>query len=119
MTARDTPLRGRPDSSWKIPIIDAQRRIVGWSDQPPILKGNDLRNPEAERLLAAPLGTVEIELTDPEDVRRAGAPLPWHGPWRCLALCRRDNAGVGFEVSSAPVPAEPHSGRKPIRRARD
>lgn len=117
MTADKTPSRGRSHGSWAIPIIDGKRRVVGWSDKQPILKGNDLRHPDAERLLGAPLGTVEIELTDPEDVRRAGAPSPWQGSWRCLAICRRDDAAVGFELSPGAVPAEAHSGRKPMRRS--
>ena len=117
---RGTPMRDRPGLSWAIPIVDRERRIIGWSDYPPTLRGNDIWNVDAARLLGPRLGTVEIELANIEDAMRAGAPTSFTGPWRCLAICRKDDVLTGFEFTPEPVSAaHVYQKRKAAKRGED
>ena len=70
-----------------IPIVNRERALVGWTDVAPEIAANRLRHPGAERLLRGPVFCVEVALTDPEHIVRAGAPRGWRSAWRCMALC--------------------------------
>jgi len=70
-----------------IPIVNRNRELVGWTDLPPEVAGNRLRHREAERLLRGPVICVELVLSDPAHIARAGAPRGWRSGWRCMALC--------------------------------
>ena len=70
-----------------IPIVNRSRALIGWTEIAPVVANNRLRHPEAERLLRGPVICVEIVLTDPSDLARAGAPSGWRSSWRCMALC--------------------------------
>jgi hypothetical protein len=74
----------------QIPIVCDARKIVGWTSQVPEATGSALRHAEAERLLGGPISCVYVEIDNPHDALRAGAPPEWSGPWRCLAICRDD-----------------------------
>jgi len=75
-----------------IPIIDADCRIIAWTDVPPVVERNRLRHPAAERLLGGPIFCTEIGLSDPREAALAGAPRGWRKIWRCLALCGDERA---------------------------
>ena len=77
-----------------IPIINAEREIVGWTNVPPVVERNRLRHPEAERLLGGPIFCTEMELTDPRQAGQAGAPRGWRATWRCMALCSDECIGA-------------------------
>ena len=47
-----------------IPIVNADRSIVGWTDVDPVVVRNRLRHRKAERLLGGPIHCVEIVLAD-------------------------------------------------------
>lgn len=70
-----------------IPIVNAERRIVGWTEVIPEVFGAVLRHPEAERLVGGRIAAVYVEVLEPGDAVKAGAPRDWKGVWRCLALC--------------------------------
>ena len=70
-----------------IPIIDTSGRVVGWTDTAPSVVDGRLRHDAAAALLNADLTTINVELTEPEQVMRAGAPNHWARPWHCLAIC--------------------------------
>jgi hypothetical protein len=93
-------LRAAASTNMAIPIVDAQRRIIGWSGITPELRGATLFQPEAERILGTPIVAMYVRIEDPEDARRAGAPPGWQGGWRCLALCseRMARNGAGDPV---------------------
>lgn len=76
-----------PESGWEIPIYDRERRLVGWTRQGPEFRGPRLHHPIAERLVGGPVLCTYVEIEDPADATRAGAPRDWKDPWRCLALC--------------------------------
>lgn len=82
-----------------IPIINAEREIVGWTDVPPAIERNRLRHSEAERLLGGPIFCTEIGLTDPRQAARAGAPRGWRATWRCMALCCDERIGSLAQIS--------------------
>jgi hypothetical protein len=75
------------EEAMNIPIVDRNRSLVGWTAVAPVVADNRLRHPEAERLLRGPVICIEIALTDPAHVARAGAPRGWRSAWRCMALC--------------------------------
>jgi hypothetical protein len=70
-----------------IPIVNARRQIVGWTDAAPQIYGYIVSHPDAERLIGKPIVCVYIRILNPDDALRAGAPRDWPGEWRCLALC--------------------------------
>lgn len=76
-----------------IPIVNAARAVVGWTDVDPVVVRNRLRHPAAERLLGGPIHCVEIVLADRRAMARAGAPPGWRSTWRCLALCSDERVG--------------------------
>ena len=115
--------RGRrsryPHEPPKIPIIDASRRIVGWTSVAPEACGARLRHLEAESLTGGPVEAVYIELHSLADAVAAGAPLNWREPWRCLALApegtrtdsinmfrnRTERQGAKSDAEDGPRPA--------------
>lgn len=90
-------VRATASTNMAIPIVDAQRRIVGWTAITPERRGASLFQPEAEGLLGTPIVATYVRIEDPDDAQRAGAPPGWRGGWRCLALCSermpRDGSG--------------------------
>jgi hypothetical protein len=82
-----------------IPIVGDGGRIVGWTSEVPEYQGVSLRHEEAEALLSRPIACTYVEIEAPADAQRAGAPLGWNGPWRCLALCNADAVGAGRGAS--------------------
>jgi hypothetical protein len=76
-----------------IPIVNAKREIVGWTDTAPVVVRNRLRHPQAERLLGGPIHCVELALTDRQAALQAGAPRSWRNAWRCMALCSDERIG--------------------------
>ena len=69
------------------PIVDARRVIIGWTDVKPDVYGTNIRHADAEGLLGSKIVSACVEIADPANALRAGAPSGWNGPWRCLALC--------------------------------
>jgi len=70
-----------------IPIVGADRKIVGWTDRIPEIIGASLRHAEAEKLVGGRIVAIYIEIDNPLDAAKAGAPKEWRGTWRCLAIC--------------------------------
>jgi hypothetical protein len=90
-----------------IPIVSADGRLVGWTDRIPQIVGSALRHPEAEQLVGGSVVALYIELDQPGDVVKAGAPPGWKGAWRCLALCSELAAKSGrLPGGSPPMPME-------------
>jgi len=84
-TAAESP---RPSLvRWEIPIIDGQRRLVGWTVNAPRYLGGLVHHPEAEKLIGGPIVGAYVQIEDADNAQRAGAPPNWKGPWRCLGLC--------------------------------
>src|SRR5262249_50467036 len=69
----------------------------------------------AERLVGA-FTAMYVELLEPADARRAGAPPNWKAPWRCLALCSIRAAGARMNEFGYPVFS---IGRSPGRTMRE
>ena len=91
-----------------IPIVNAARTVVGWTDVDPIVVRNRLRHRKAERMLGGPIHCVEIVLTDRREMAQAGAPPGWRSSWRCLALCCDERVGSLAQIGSfLAEPAEP------------
>jgi hypothetical protein len=76
-----------------IPIVNARREIVGWTETAPVVVRNRLRHRKAEQLLGGPIHCVEIALTDRQVAAQAGAPRGWRNAWRCMALCSDERIG--------------------------
>jgi hypothetical protein len=70
-----------------IPIVNADRKIVGWTEVIPEVFGAVLRHSDAERLVGGKIAAIYVEVLNTEDAEKAGAPANWKGVWRCLALC--------------------------------
>ena len=98
-TATAVPRRSRRlhtrESSWQIPIVNRNRRIVGWTHDTPETIGASLRHAEAERLVGGAVTATYVQISDRVAAGRAGAPLGWNGPWRCLAIIAVDDADGG------------------------
>ena len=98
--------RAAASTNTAIPIVDAQRRIVGWTAITPELRGAALFQPDAERILGTPIVAMYVRIEDAHDAQRAGAPAGWQGAWRCLALCSermaRDGAGAPVLLVTRP-----------------
>jgi hypothetical protein len=106
MTARAARGRRR---SWRaaggvasIPIVNEAHEVVGWTRTAPLIENGRLRHAEVERLLRGPIYCTQIALVRAQDIRDAGGPADWVGPWRCLALCP---VGSG-QVSALPAAAQ-------------
>jgi hypothetical protein len=84
-----------------IPIVGEDRTIVGWTDTIPHIIGASLRHAEAEKLLGGRIVAIYIEVENPLDAAKAGAPKDWRGVWRCLALC--SESIVAGDPSDYPV----------------
>ena len=84
--------------SASIPIVNDAHEVVGWTRTAPVIENGRLRHAEVERLLRGPIYCAQIALLRAQDIRHAGGPADWVGPWRCLALC---------PVGSARGPAQP------------
>src|ERR1041385_7101535 len=74
-------------ASMEIPIIDASRKIVGWTADDPEYSGGLLRHAKAERLLRGPIACTYLEIPNPLLQRRAGAPAGWSEPGQSLEIC--------------------------------
>jgi len=102
-----------------IPIVNRNRALIGWTATAPVVFDNRLRHAEAERLLRGPVICVEIALTDPVDLARAGAPRGWRSAWRCMALCCDEpivgNRQLARFLATAP---DPNAKTPPTRRRR-
>ena len=68
-----------------IPIIDERFVIVGWTETAPEIRAGRLFHRDAEQLIGAHYA-VYVEIADPADAARAGAPRGWRDVWRCLGL---------------------------------
>jgi len=106
-----------------IPIVNAERNIVGWTDVAPAVVRNRLRHRDAERLLGGPIFCVEIMVSDRRQLARAGAPSGWRSSWRCLALCSDERIGSLDQIKRfLASPGVPHAKtlepRPPWERAR-
>lgn len=93
------PLR-KNDGGMEFPILDRKGRLIGWTHQSPKL-GNALRHAYAELLAGGSVVCVYVQIDDPADAKRAGAPPGWNEPWRCLALCSAGKAFDNFESGKA------------------
>jgi hypothetical protein len=89
----------------RIPIVNADRKVVGWTHDPPVIEHNRLRHPVAERLLGGPIFCTEVTLDDPRHAVAAGAPRGWRHTWRCMAICG-DERSPSFERMRRLLPAE-------------
>jgi len=84
----------------EIPIVDSLGRVVGWTTIPPEVRAGRLTHETAAALIGPDLSSANVELTNPEHARRAGAPNGWREAWRCLAICPPESgAPFGFEPS--------------------
>jgi hypothetical protein len=70
-----------------VPIVNAQRQIVGWTDTLPENISATMRHPDAEKLVGGQVTAAFVGIDDPETAKRAGAPEDWKGTWRCIGLC--------------------------------
>lgn len=75
------------EAAVSIPIIDRSGHVVGWTSTPPTSTAGRIQHPDAAKLLSGEITTRYIELDDPKDAARAGAPGGWTQPWRCFAIC--------------------------------
>ena len=71
---------------WQIPIVDAERRIVGWTSEDPETLGSTVRHAAAEKIAGGSVTCAYVQISDRAAAERAGAPADWEGPWRCLAI---------------------------------
>jgi hypothetical protein len=90
----------------QIPIVDENRRLIGWTGAAPRVENGTIRHLAAERMVGGPIVGAHVHLVDPDDAARAGAPRGWTAPWRCIALVSAraiDPAGDGraFEIRGA------------------
>lgn len=75
-----------------IPIVNHAHEIVGWTSTAPAVENGRLRHAEAERALRGAIFCTQVALLNTHEIRRAGGPANWSGPWRCLALCPLEHA---------------------------
>lgn len=80
------PLR-KNESGMEFPILDREGRLIGWSHRDPEIRNALVRHAYAELLAGGSVVCVYVQIDDPADAKRAGAPPGWNEPWRCLALC--------------------------------
>jgi hypothetical protein len=92
--SRPARTRAAPSIVVEIPIVGANRRIVGWTGTPPKYSSSNAEHPEAEQLTGGPVAAAYVQIDDPADAQRAGAPLGWKGPWRCIAICSEQIVSV-------------------------
>lgn len=89
------------DSRMEFPILDREGRLIGWTHQGPELGNALVRHAYAELLTGGSIVCVYVQIDDPADAKRAGAPPGWNEPWRCLALCSAWKAFDNFESGIA------------------
>lgn len=94
----------RAGAAASIPIVDDAHEIVGWTETAPAVENGRLRHAGAERVLRGPIFCTQIALARAQDILRAGGPMGWTGPWRCLALCPIDNARGFAQPRAADAP---------------
>jgi hypothetical protein len=80
-------LQSKNASGMEFPIFDRDSRLVGWTRQGPELSNTLFRHAYAELLAGGSVVCIYVQIDDPADPKRAGAPSGWREPWRCLALC--------------------------------
>jgi hypothetical protein len=85
------------------PIVDARRVIVGWTDVKPNVYASNIRHADAEHLVGSKIVSACVEISDPTNALRAGAPSGWNGPWRCMALCSERALAAIAEGGALPV----------------
>jgi hypothetical protein len=90
----------------KIPVVNDAHEIVGWTQTAPVVESGRLRHPEVDRVLHGPIYCTQVALVRAQDIRHAGGPADWVGPWRCLALCPIGN-GHGQAQPDALRAADP------------
>ena len=78
--------RSKHIARWEIPIVNRNRRIIGWTNVSPESVGTSVRHSEAERLTGGPVTATYIQISDGSAAERAGAPVGWDRPWRCLGI---------------------------------
>lgn len=103
--ARGRRRRRAPGAPVSIPVVNGEHAIVAWTDAAPDVEGGRLRHATAERLLGVAIFCTQVALARPADIARAGGPANWVGPWRCLALCRIEDAR-GLEQPRAELAGE-------------
>ena len=96
-------------SGMEFPIFDRESRLVGWTRRGPELNNTLLRHPYAERLVGGTVVCFYVEIDDPADAKRAGAPPGWREPWRCLALCSAWQAFENVESSTTAMHQHNHA----------
>ena len=111
-TAAPTPRRRSRQPTrtyWQIPIVDRNRRIVGWtSENPKQAPGLYLRHARAEGLISEHIVCGYVKISDKAAALRAGAPENWREPWRCVALISEKAAQGGhYEGSVIEVTVQP------------
>jgi hypothetical protein len=83
------------ENRWQIPIVNRNRRIIGWTQESPQATGAILRHIEAEKVVGGPVTATYIQITNRSAAERAGAPAGWIEPWRCLAIIAVADADGG------------------------
>jgi hypothetical protein len=115
------PVRTRagPSIAVEIPIIGSNRRIVGWTTTPPKYSSSNAEHAEAEKITGGPVAAAYVQIDDPADAQRAGAPRGWKDPWRCIAICSEQIVGVDGtwrgRLAASPKLAAPPRGGAPAR----
>jgi len=79
--------RGSREPTGGSTIVNDAHEIVAWTSVAPEVENGRLRHAEAERLLGGAIFCTQVALLRADQIRRAGGPTDWAGPWRCLALC--------------------------------
>jgi hypothetical protein len=100
-----------------IPIVNDAHEIVGWTQSAPVVENGRLRHPGVERVLRGPIFCTQVALVRTQDIRHAGGPADWVGPWRCLALCPVGNGHGMAQPAELRGPDRPMPPRTPLPRA--
>jgi hypothetical protein len=100
-------LRQHTRTYWQIPIVDRNRRIVGWtSENPKQTPGLYLRHAQAEALIGEHIVCGYVKISDQAAAVRAGAPEGWREPWRCVALIS-EKAAQGGQNEASVIEVQP------------
>ena len=78
--------RRKQEARWQVPIVDENRRIVGWTSEGPEAGASGTRHAAAEKLIGGPVTCAYVQISDRRAAACAGAPADWNEPWRCLAI---------------------------------
>jgi hypothetical protein len=87
---------------YEMPIVNAARKIVGWTRVNPVIRNGEVFHDEAQRLVV-PIITCYVDILDPVSAERAGTPRDWPMAWRCLAICSKGAIGRPEHGESAAV----------------